>query len=67
MAASNAGDGDGDAGQRFESILIAPGKMKYMNPNFHKVQAKVNSCFMCCVSQMVWPVRDYRLHDYSGS
>lgn len=49
MAASNAGDGDGDAGQRFESILIAPGKMKYMNPNFHKVQAKVNGCFMCCV------------------
>ena len=67
MAASTAGDGDGDSGQRFESILIAPGKMKYMNPNFHKVQAKVISftdfklCTVghrwCCQSvvEMLWP------------
>ncbi|KAL8622083.1 hypothetical protein ACOMHN_056568 [Nucella lapillus] len=41
MASSGAGEAEVDVGQRLECIVIAPGKLKYMNPNFSKVQAKM--------------------------
>ncbi|XP_076469300.1 kelch-like protein 36 [Babylonia areolata] len=40
MATSGTGDG-AEVGQRFECIVIEPGKLKYMNPNFNKVQGKM--------------------------
>jgi hypothetical protein len=39
------GDAGGDLANRFECITIAPGKMKYMNPNFSKISAKVGYIF----------------------
>ncbi|KAK7102315.1 hypothetical protein V1264_020552 [Littorina saxatilis] len=43
MATSGPAEGDAveDEPARFESIQIAPGRMKYMKPNFNKVSAKM--------------------------
>lgn len=41
MASKVSGEGDGQDTARFEIIQISPGKIKYMNPKFSKIQAKV--------------------------